>query len=261
MELGSSPRAAAVTLERLLLRESVGSSVRDGLQSFLGRALSMREDAKSRALLGLLRSWSDKLLIFTRFRATQEHLTDLLREVDEPSVLYHGGLRRQEKEEAIRAFEGPSRILISTEAGGEGRNLQFAHGLVNYDLPWNPMRIEQRIGRLSRVGQTRDVYVFNLVAPGTIEETLLEILLRIASLAALILSIKALVTMTSFELSQRSYEDSAAKHIQQLSDRITSLEARLRPPAAPATAPGDAASPAPAPEASGAPASPAAAGH
>ena len=176
MELGSSPRAAAVTLERLLPRESVGSPVRDGLQSFLGRALRMREDAKSRALLGLLRSWSDKLLIFTRFRATQEHLADLLREANEPCVLYHGGLRRQEKEEAIRAFEGPCRILISTEAGGEGRNLQFAHGLVNYDLPWNPMRIEQRIGRLSRVGQTRDVYVFNLVARGTLEETLLEIL-------------------------------------------------------------------------------------
>jgi len=133
-------------------------------------------DAKSLALLGLLRSWSDKLLIFTRFRATQEHLARLLREAGEPCALYHGGLRRQEKEEVVRTFEGPCRILISTEAGGEGRNLQFAHGLVNYDLPWNPMRIEQRIGRLSRVGQTRDVYVFNLVAPGTIEETLLEIL-------------------------------------------------------------------------------------
>ena len=67
-------------------------------------------------------------------------------------------------------------MLVSTEAGGEGRNLQFAHGLVNYDLPWNPMRIEQRIGRLSRVGQTREVHVFNLVAPGTLEEALLEVL-------------------------------------------------------------------------------------
>ena len=67
-------------------------------------------------------------------------------------------------------------MLLSTEAGGEGRNLQFAHGLVNYDLPWNPMRIEQRIGRLSRVGQTRDVHVFNLVAPGTIEEAILDVL-------------------------------------------------------------------------------------
>jgi SNF2 family DNA or RNA helicase len=123
-----------------------------------------------------VRAWPDKLLVFTRFRATQEHLAGVLREAGEPFALYHGALRRAEKETAVRAFEGPARILLSTEAGGEGRNLQFAHGLVNYDLPWNPMRIEQRIGRLSRVGQTRDVHVFNLVAPGTIEETLLEVL-------------------------------------------------------------------------------------
>lgn len=175
MELGSSPRAAALTLERLLSQQWE-LSVRDGLHRFLEHARNIVDDAKSRALLGLLRSWSDKLLIFTRFRATQEHLARLLRETGESCALYHGGLPRQKKEEMVQAFEGPCRILISTEAGGEGRNLQFAHGLVNYDLPWNPMRIEQRIGRLSRVGQSRDVYVFNLVAPGTIEETLLEIL-------------------------------------------------------------------------------------
>jgi SNF2 family DNA or RNA helicase len=92
------------------------------------------------------------------------------------SSRYHGALRRAEKDAAVRAFEGPIRILLSTEAGGEGSNLQFAHGLVNYDLPWNPMRIEQRIGRLSRVGLTRDVHVFNLVGAGTLEETLLEVL-------------------------------------------------------------------------------------
>jgi SNF2 family DNA or RNA helicase len=175
MELGSSAQAAALTLERLLSQQWE-PPVRHGLQEFLGQARAIGEDAKSRALKGLLRSWSDKLLIFTRFRATQQQLARVLRETGEACVLYHGGLPRGAKEEVVRAFEGPCRILISTEAGGEGRNLQFAHGLVNYDLPWNPMRIEQRIGRLSRVGQTRDVYVFNLVAPGTIEETLLTIL-------------------------------------------------------------------------------------
>ncbi len=176
IELGSSPQAAARSLERLLTREQLDLPAREGLHRYLEQARSLSEDAKSRALLGLLRSWGDKLMIFTRFRATQEYLAGLLRQTGEPFALYHGGLRRQEKEEAVCAFEGPCRILISTEAGGEGRNLQFAHGLVNYDLPWNPMRIEQRIGRLSRVGQTRDVYVFNMVAAGTIEETLLAIL-------------------------------------------------------------------------------------
>jgi len=176
MELGSSPRAAAVTLERLIVRTRWDLPLRDSLRRFHDQARAIVDDAKSRALLSLVRGWPDKLLVFTRFRATQEHLAGVLREAGEPFRLYHGGLRRDEKEDAVRAFEGPARILVSTEAGGEGRNLQFAHGLVNYDLPWNPMRIEQRIGRLSRVGQTRDVHVFNLVAPGTIEETLLEVL-------------------------------------------------------------------------------------
>ena len=176
MELGSSPQAATVTLERLLAQKEWAPPVRNGLSRFRDQARAIGDDAKSGALLELLRSWNDKLLVFTRFRATQEHLARVLREAGESFALYHGGLRRDAKEEAVRSFEGPCRILISTEAGGEGRNLQFAHGLVNYDLPWNPMRIEQRIGRLSRVGQTREVYVFNLVAPGTIEEAILEVL-------------------------------------------------------------------------------------
>ena len=176
MELGSSPRAAAVTLDRVLDRTPWPREVQAALQRFRDQAGGLVEDAKSRALLHLLRAWDDKLLIFTRFRATQDHVTNVLRKAGEAVVTYHGQLRRDDKEAAVRAFAGDARVLVSTEAGGEGRNLQFAHGLVNYDLPWNPMRIEQRIGRLSRVGQTHDVHVFNLVAPGTIEETLLDVL-------------------------------------------------------------------------------------
>ena len=71
---------------------------------------------------------------------------------------------------------GPARLLLCTEAGSEGRNLQFAHAVCNFDLPWNPMKIEQRIGRLSRIGQTHDVHVFNLVAAGTVEAAVLHLL-------------------------------------------------------------------------------------
>ncbi|MDR7553947.1 MAG: DEAD/DEAH box helicase [Armatimonadota bacterium] len=175
MELGSSPHAAAATLGRLA-RGMPPGALRGDLERFHEQAHAVRDDAKTRALLDLVRAWPDKLLVFTRFRATQDHLAGALREAGESVVLYHGALRRAEKDAAIRDFEDHARILLATEAGGEGRNLQFAHGLVNYDLPWNPMRIEQRIGRLSRVGQTRDVHVFNLVAAGTLEETLLEVL-------------------------------------------------------------------------------------
>lgn len=81
-----------------------------------------------------------------------------------------------EKDVAIARFQKEIPILLSTESGGEGRNLQFCNTLINYDLPWNPMVIEQRIGRLHRIGQTREVFIFNLVANGTLEEHILKIL-------------------------------------------------------------------------------------
>ena len=84
--------------------------------------------------------------------------------------------RGWKKRAAIERFRGPARLLLCTEAGSEGRNLQFAHAVCNFDLPWNPMKIEQRIGRLSRIGQTHDVYVFNLVAANTVEAAVLHLL-------------------------------------------------------------------------------------
>ena len=85
---------------------------------------------------------------------------------------------RAAKDRAVESFRnntGPQ-ILISTEAGGEGRNLQFCHMLVNYDLPWNPMKVEQRIGRIDRIGQENVVNIFNLWVKGTIEERVLDVL-------------------------------------------------------------------------------------
>ena len=70
------------------------------------------------------------------------------------------------------------RVLVSTESGAEGRNLQFCHQLINYDLPWNPMRVEQRIGRLHRLGQQNDVTIFNLSCNETIEAHVIDLLAR-----------------------------------------------------------------------------------
>ena len=84
-----------------------------------------------------------------------------------PGLVYHGSLARQDKEKAIGAFRGGVPVMLSTESAGEGRNLQFCHMMINVDLPWNPMQIEQRLGRLHRVGQTHDVLLTNLVARGT----------------------------------------------------------------------------------------------
>ena len=111
-----------------------------------------------------------KIVIFTGFKATQKYLADNLGSQGISVSKFHGGLSLEEKEWAIREFRDSSQILISTEAGGEGRNLQFASVLINYDLPWNPMKVEQRIGRLDRFGQKKRVRILNLFRYETIEE-------------------------------------------------------------------------------------------
>ena len=176
MSLGSSSQAAAGTLAKLAQHDDLPAADREALQSLATRAGQQGESAKTNRLLELLVEFTDKMVIFTQFRATQEMLDLRLRQAGHEVAVFHGGLSRLEKEAAINRFRGPARLLIATEAGSEGRNLQFAHAICNFDLPWNPMKIEQRIGRLSRIGQTHDVHVFNLVAQNTVEAAVLHLL-------------------------------------------------------------------------------------
>ena len=175
-ELGSSTLAAVATLERIAATDGLLAGDAEALRALADRASAPIESAKVARLLELLRDFPDKIVIFTQFRHTQDFLHQVLTQSGESVAVFHGSLTRLAKEEAIRAFQGPARILLSTESGSEGRNLQFCHALCNFDLPWNPMRIEQRIGRLSRIGQTHDVSVFNLVSAGTFEAELLQLL-------------------------------------------------------------------------------------
>jgi SNF2 family DNA or RNA helicase len=176
MALGSSSRAAAGTLRKIAEHPKLPASDRGQLTDLAARAAGLEGGAKVDRLLGLVDEFRDKMVIFTQFRATQDLLHQQLRKAGHDVALFHGGLSRLEKEAAIARFRGPARLLLCTEAGSEGRNLQFAHAVCNFDLPWNPMKIEQRIGRLSRIGQTHDVHVFNLVAAGTVEATVLHLL-------------------------------------------------------------------------------------
>lgn len=174
-ELGSSIAAAAKTLEHLAGKAATGLETK-ALKSFAVRARAVKRSAKVDALVSLLQSLDDKAIVFTQFRASQDEIARALDEAGISNVIFHGEQTWQEKEEALARFRGPIPFLISTEAGGEGRNLQFAHIVVNYDLPWNPMRVEQRIGRVHRLGQEHDVLIYNLVARDTIESYVLEIL-------------------------------------------------------------------------------------
>jgi len=121
-----------------------------------------------------------KVLLFTQFRETQSYLAERLTSIGWNVFQFHGQLKVEAKDKNVEDFRHCTEpaILISTEAGGEGRNFQFCHLLVNYDLPWNPMRIEQRIGRVDRIGQDHVVDVFNLYSEGTVEERVLDVLER-----------------------------------------------------------------------------------
>ena len=119
-----------------------------------------------------------KVIVFTEFRETQDMLVELCSDQGWSAHKFHGQLSPIQKDEAIDSFRignGPQ-VLVSTEAGGEGRNFQFAHILVNYDLPWNPMRVEQRIGRVDRIGQDYPVTIFNFHVQETIESRILDVL-------------------------------------------------------------------------------------
>ena len=157
---GSSPAAAAPTLAKL------------GWDGLAERARAVREPDKvvCSSTPSTYVDRGEKVLVFTGFRQTLAVLVAAAERAGLSSAVYHGSLTRAEKASAIAQFRADTPILLSTESAGEGRNLQFCHVMVNFDLPWNPMQIEQRLGRLHRVGQEHDVTLTNLVCRGTIEQ-------------------------------------------------------------------------------------------
>ncbi|PAF38805.1 ATP-dependent helicase [Terribacillus saccharophilus] len=120
----------------------------------------------------------EKFIIFTEYRATQFYLQWTLKQHDISSVPFRGGFKAGKKDWMRELFEKHAQVLIATEAGGEGINLQFCSNMINYDLPWNPMRLEQRIGRIHRFGQKKDVQIYNFAVRNTLEAHILELLYK-----------------------------------------------------------------------------------
>ena len=140
-------------------------------------------DAKSEALLDwiyrLQQEETDpelKVLIFTEFVPTQEMLFEFLTARGIKAVCLNGSMGMKERKEAEEAFATRARVLISTDAGGEGLNLQFCHVVINDDIPWNPMRLEQRIGRVDRIGQVRPVRAINFIIEKSVEYRVRQVL-------------------------------------------------------------------------------------
>lgn len=142
-----------------------------------------RNDVKFRKLLEIIDEFIIrenkpylKFIIFTEFVETQNYIDDCLKGLGYTTALINGRMSADEKLHARNKFQNDAQFLISTDAGGEGVNLQFCWVMINYDMPWNPMRLEQRIGRIDRIGQEHDVKVINFQLADTVEQRVRDII-------------------------------------------------------------------------------------
>jgi len=170
---GSSPAAGAAAIARYVERTPGAKE----WKALLKRCSALPTGAKELELLDLLaKNPAEKKMVFVHHRDSMTHLALLLHERGRKFATFDGSMSGPEKDAAVATFRDSGEILLCSESGGEGRNLQFCNTLINFDIPWNPMAIEQRIGRIDRIGQTREVFVFNLATSGTIEDQVLRIL-------------------------------------------------------------------------------------
>lgn len=181
-ELDSQEQLEEVLKARLKALKNERQEV-ELLLSAARRCEARGPDVKAKGLLEkiqeLQREENDpdlKVLIFTEFVPTQEMLSEFLEQRGYSTVCLNGSLGMEERQAVQRAFREKAQVLISTDAGGEGLNLQFCHVVVNYDLPWNPMKLEQRIGRVDRIGQSKVVRAINFALDGTVELRVREVL-------------------------------------------------------------------------------------
>lgn len=180
LRLTASPFSMGTTAMRMAERHP-NPRVRSVLNEVGHLAMDIQGSARENRAIEITRDWvreHGRVLIFTQHTDT---VTGLLRRMDREGLQarsFHGSMSPSERAKTIAAFRsGEAPIMISTDAGAEGQNLQFCNCVLNYDLPWNPMRIEQRIGRVDRLTQPRDeVFVANLYARGTIDESVYQLL-------------------------------------------------------------------------------------
>jgi SNF2 family DNA or RNA helicase len=175
-EVCSSRDAVFLTLINLAKKSTDDSPLHARIWELVELIRRIKANTKAEKTMELIQSINDKVIVFTEYRATQDYLIKFFKEHDLSAIPYRGGMNRGKKDWMMDLFRRRAQVMVATEAGGEGINLQFCHNVINFDLPWNPMRVEQRIGRVHRLGQTEDVQIFNLCTLGTIEEHIVHLL-------------------------------------------------------------------------------------
>jgi SNF2 family DNA or RNA helicase len=176
-ELCSSREAAYLSMKKMVEENPQTSDVYLPLMQAIEK---LPHHSKALKVIELIKAApaNEKFIIFTEYRASQFYLQWMLKQHDISSVPFRGGFKAGKKDWMRELFEKHAQVLIATEAGGEGINLQFCSNMINYDLPWNPMRLEQRIGRIHRFGQENDVQIYNFAVRDTLEAHILELLYK-----------------------------------------------------------------------------------
>jgi len=176
-EACSSREAVYYTLQNMLKKhENPSPQFLQSIKEIEAKVNAVSYNSKAEKALQIIQECKDKVIIFTEYRATQLYLQWFLKQHGITSVPFRGGFKRGKKDWMRELFQNHAQVLIATEAGGEGINLQFCNTIINFDLPWNPMRLEQRIGRVHRLGQEKDVNIYNFATEGTVEEHILKLL-------------------------------------------------------------------------------------
>ena len=177
-EACSSREAVYYTIQNMVKKqENTDEHLMQKIQAIGKKIEAVNTNTKAEKVLEIIRDNGDeKVIIFTEYRATQMYLQWYLKQHNITSVPFRGGFKRGKKDWMKELFQNHAQVLIATEAGGEGINLQFCNIIINFDLPWNPMRLEQRIGRVHRLGQEKDVIIYNFAIEGTVEEHILHLL-------------------------------------------------------------------------------------
>ena len=182
-KITSSSKAAIESLERIAADEKYHGKTRQLARNILDKYKLIKKDSKIEKLVEVVKEiYSEdkkaKILIYTRHPTTLRYIVEKLKPFNLKIVEFVGGLEREEKTRIIKEFKESADILISTDTGAEGLNFQFCSNLINYDLPWNPMNVEQRIGRLDRIGQKKDMNIYSFATKDTMEEHVVDLIIN-----------------------------------------------------------------------------------
>lgn len=182
-KITSSSRSSKEFLENLIANPKYHETTQNIAQEIVDHMKRITQDTKVEKLIWLIneidkKNKGTKILLYTKHPATLKYLSENLRKQNFKVTEFKGGLTNNEKSKRINEFKKKSQIFVSTETGAEGLNFQFCNNIINYDLPWNPMAVEQRIGRLDRIGQKKNIFIYNLATKGTMEEHVVDLIIN-----------------------------------------------------------------------------------